>query len=1100
MVIEVTDEINPVFAQLGPYCLNATPDPLPTTSDNGITGTWSPDTIMTNVVDIFEFVFTPDASYDCAGNDTMWIEVTPEVLVEVSISADKEILNEGEQVTLTAIPVNGGTEPIYNWYVNGSLMTENDSIFTYYPENGDSVYATIISDVECATPVPAYSKPIILTVNTTSNLAIVPNPVNVLCYGDSNGSIELTVVEGTPPYSFNWSAGDTTQNIYNLPAGNYTVTVTDSTDTSQSLTVEITQPDELKLSISKEDTDYSTTPSGSIDLTVSGGTGNYSYLWTSPNGFTSTEQDISQLEEGEYTVVVTDENNCTDSRIVQIITSSPTLNMDCPTIGQFECPGDEPPIYNSFDEFVNAGSAYSDCGLDIETFRGVEISREGTCPTTITREYTISDSCGNNLICEQIIIIDDKVRPTISCPPDPEPQYNATLEDINALTGLAFSETTQTVILTNAEGLGINAWDNCEVIRITYSDEVEGNSCPTIVTRTFRAYDACGNVSVSCTQTIELYNAVTPVFDPIGPLCQYSPAPELPKTDKSGISGSWSPAVIDTKNAGVRPYTFTPDDLNCAKPITIEIEILETADPLLEPIGPICQFAEPPALPDTTLNNITGTWFPDTINTEHPDTLKFVFTPDAGYDCSVKDSIYIIIDTLVVPQFLPLDPVCQFDTPPDLPEANFNGVTGIWTPSVTQTDSAGVFRYVFEPDPTYNCAETDTLWLEVKPWITPKFDPIGPLCLNTTPPELPAVSNNGISGFWMPDRINTTATGTTDYIFTPDDSLMCALSDTITISIEQNFPPVAENDNAYTVQEYPVDIAILANDSDSLGMLDTTSFALVESPVHGTVLFDNSTGMLTYTPEVGYFGQDTFYYAIFDFGGACEPLGDTARVVIEIDEPNNPPVALNDSFTVACKPLTENLLTNDYDPDDDMIEAIVFPTVEPQHGMVTINSNGSFNYMPDEGFVGLDSFRYEICDNGLPPLCDDALVWIMVLPDVDCDEVPSELGEENNECTLLIPEGFSPNGDGVHDFFQIFCIDKYPDAVMRIFDRAGNKLFEKRHYGNLKHWGSKEEAWWWGKSENKWTLGRNNLPAGNYLYVLELGNGEVRTGTVMIAY
>jgi hypothetical protein len=69
-----------------------------------------------------------------------------------------------------------------------------------------------------------------------------------------------------------------------------------------------------------------------------------------------------------------------------------------------------------------------------------------------------------------------------------------------------------------------------------------------------------------------------------------------------------------------------------------------------------------------------------------------------------------------------------------------------------------------------------------------------------------------------------------------------------------------------------------------------------------------------------------------------------------------------------------------------------------------------------------------------------------------------------------------------------------------IFNRAGNKLFEKEHYGNMEYWGSDQNAWWWGTSENKWTPGKGILPAGNYIYILDLGNGDVQTGTVMISY
>jgi gliding motility-associated-like protein len=117
--------------------------------------------------------------------------------------------------------------------------------------------------------------------------------------------------------------------------------------------------------------------------------------------------------------------------------------------------------------------------------------------------------------------------------------------------------------------------------------------------------------------------------------------------------------------------------------------------------------------------------------------------------------------------------------------------------------------------------------------------------------------------------------------------------------------------------------------------------------------------------------------------------------------------------------------------------------------------------------------------------------------DMDLDGHPDYLDIET-DCSLFIPEAFSPNGDGVHDFFQIFCIQRYPDAKLMVFNRAGNKLFEKEHYGNLEYWGSDDAAWWWGTSEAKLTLGDGTLPVGTYVYILELGNGDVKTGTVFL--
>jgi gliding motility-associated-like protein len=581
-------------------------------------------------------------------------------------------------------------------------------------------------------------------------------------------------------------------------------------------------------------------------------------------------------------------------------------------------------------------------------------------------------------------------------------------------------------------------------------------------------------------------------------------APSLPNQDINGIYGTWEPAAINTSIANITEYVFTPDRelYPCYQTDTVVVHVRPIVQPALPPIDPICQYSDPPALPDT-IEGVTGSWLPDTISTDHPGTFTFVFVPDPEFDCAFIDSIEVIIDSLIVPQFDPIGPVCQFDTPPLLPEANFNGVTGTWTPSVTQTDSAGIFPFVFEPEPGYHCAQTDTLWLEVRPWVKPEFEDIGPLCEGTIPPELPLTDISGIPGTWDKDSIDTSTEGLYLFTFTPDDSVICVEPRTIPIRIIKNLPPTARNDSAFTIQGIPVDINLLANDydnnPDNMGAIDTSSLNIYIPPNHGTVEFSDSAGVVTYIPEADYFGLDTFYYSICDNGYPCDPLCDTARVIVEIGEPNIPPVAVNDSFTVMCYPLTGYLLDNDYDPDKDDIQAMTIPIVEPSNGTVTIYSDGSFVYMPDEGFIGIDTFIYEICDNGIPSLCDQALVWIKVLPDTDCDGVP-DYGDEPDDCSLLIPDGFSPNGDGVHDFFQIFCMEKYPDAVMHIFDRAGNKLFEKQHYGNLKYWGSHEEAWWWGTSENKWIIGRDNLPAGNYLYVLELGNGEVRTGTVMVAY
>src|SRR5690606_17754557 len=144
---------------------------------------------------------------------------------------------------------------------------------------------------------------------------------------------------------------------------------------------------------------------------------------------------------------------------------------------------------------------------------------------------------------------------------------------------------------------------------------------------------------------------------------------------------------------------------------------------------------------------------------------------------------------------------------------------------------------------------------------------------------------------------------------------------------------------------------------------------------------------------------------------------------ITVKAPNHPPVAVNDSFTVMCYPLIEYVMNNDYDPDRDKLRIIQWPMVDVQHGTLTIEQDGAFIYMPDKGFIGIDSFVYRIYDNGLPEMWNEAMVWINVLPEVDCDNLPGDDDDIPPDCALMIPDGFSPNGDDVHDFFQIFCIE-----------------------------------------------------------------------------
>ena len=119
--------------------------------------------------------------------------------------------------------------------------------------------------------------------------------------------------------------------------------------------------------------------------------------------------------------------------------------------------------------------------------------------------------------------------------------------------------------------------------------------------------------------------------------------------------------------------------------------------------------------------------------------------------------------------------------------------------------------------------------------------------------------------------------------------------------------------------------------------------------------------------------------------------------------------------------------------------------------------------------------------------------------DMDLDGHPEYL-DFHDDCKLFIPDGFSPNGDGVHDFFQIYCIKRFPDAKLMIFTREGDLLYEHEKYGNQGFWGSFEASWWNGETIKNHQNHNHKAKPGVYMYILDLGNGDLERGFVMVSY
>ena len=214
------------------------------------------------------------------------------------ISITENITNikcNGQNDGVIIITLSGGNAPYNINWSNG--MNNINTINNLIAGN----YSVTVSDLNKCIAIKMFE----ITQPAQININSSVNPVQ--CFGQSNGSISLTVSGGTSPFTYKWSNGATSKDISSLTAGNYTVTVTDANNCTTTKSITVNQPQEISINPTAKNPDCFNGANGSIDLTVSGGTAPYTYLWNGTPG----SNNLSNLIAGNYAVTVTDKNGCT---------------------------------------------------------------------------------------------------------------------------------------------------------------------------------------------------------------------------------------------------------------------------------------------------------------------------------------------------------------------------------------------------------------------------------------------------------------------------------------------------------------------------------------------------------------------------------------------------------------------------------------------------------------------------------------------------------------------------------------------------------------------------------------------------------------------
>ena len=225
-------------------------------------------------------------------------------------------------------------------------------------------------------------------------VASIGAQTNLLCNGATTGSATVNVTGGTGAYTYSWSpSGGTAATASGLTAGTYTVTVTDDNSCTATQSFTITEPTGISITPSQTNVSCNGANNGSATVTVTGGTGAYTYSWAPSGGTVST---ANELAPGTYTVTVTDANLCTATQSITITqpaalvaTASAQTNLLCNggTTGSATVNVTGGTGAYSYSWSPSGGTAATASGLTAGTYT-VTVTDDNSC--TATQSFTIT--------------------------------------------------------------------------------------------------------------------------------------------------------------------------------------------------------------------------------------------------------------------------------------------------------------------------------------------------------------------------------------------------------------------------------------------------------------------------------------------------------------------------------------------------------------------------------------------------------------------------------------------------------------------------------------------------------------------------------------
>ncbi len=958
------------------------------------------------------YVIITDAN-GCSKRDSIVIAEPTAIVLTVT---SQNILCNGNSGGTVDLTVSGGT-PGYTYLWSNTATTQDLNGV------GAGTYSVVVTDTLGCTAT------LTTTVSQPTGLVVTGQVIDAHCAGSNDGIINVTVTGGLAPYQYLWSTTATTEDLYNLSAGNYTVSVTDANSCSTSASFTVSQPSNMVSSVVGTDVLCQGANNGTADLTVTGGVQPYDYLWSN---FEAT-QDLQNLDGGIYFVLITDAAGCThrDSVIIAepsplilstVVTSITCYNFNNGTIDLSVVGGT--PAYNYL-------WSNGDTTQDLDSLAGgvytVTVTDNHGCSAVTSGIIANPSQLSSNFVVHNTLCNGDQNGTIDLIPSGGTPSYTyswsntATSEDLNGL-----GAGTYYVTITDVKGcIRLDSATVTEPHVLYTSGIIQNVSCAGLSDGSIVITVYGGTLPYSFhwsngASTKDLYNLsggnkTVDVTDLNG--CQVSslytvtePLPLVASVSGTNVAcfgGATGTATVSA-TGGTSPYQFLWDDFTGG----------------------------------TTHNGLTAG--------------QYVAMVIDSNNCQAFDSITITEPLQLVLSAALTNITCNGASTGaiDLTVSGGTGAYGYaWTPSGTTQDltaiPAGPYSVVVTD--ANSCTETASYIITEPAAIATQFFTNQPSCFGSNNGSVSVDATNGTGSFtyaWSTTPVQTTATadnlGGGPISVTVTDAAGCSASSSVTL-----------------------------NQPDSIG---------VSTNAYGSKCFNNASGLVIATVS----GGDQPY--IYQLNGVAQ-LSDTFAGL----QPGNYLLLVTDRngctgrspFGIASPSQISVHLT--------AAEQVILTGMNTQLVATTISASPVIGYIWSPDSV----VDFSACTD--PNNCNAPYVHplttttftVTVMNSDSCTASDTVTVVVNNQYSQFIPNSFTPNGDGLNDRFEFDFLGG-TNIEVSVFDRWGGRVYYDAAQTN----GITGNHGWDG------TKGGKDVPDDTYVYQLRVTyyDGSVKdiSGTVTL--